>query len=29
MAAIISKKYIIFTFAHAKAYATNFDLGVK
>ena len=26
---IISKLYIIFTFAHAKAYVTKFDLGVK
>ena len=28
-AAIVSKKYIIFTFSHIKAYVTKFDLGVK
>ena len=28
-AAIASKKIIIFTFSHIKAYVTKFDLGVK
>ena len=29
MAAIVSKLYIIFTFAQAKAYVTKLDLGIK
>ena len=29
MAAKVYKQYIIFTFAHAKAYITKFDLGMK
>ena len=28
-AEIVSKKYIIFTCSHTKAYVTKFDLGVK
>ena len=28
-AAIVSKKKIIFTFSHTKAYVTKFDLDVK
>ena len=29
MALIVSKKYVIFIFAHAKAYLTKFDLGLN